>query len=511
ATINTGANSLNAGSYSDTVTFTNTTNGIGNTTRSVGLTVAPVQVAVTLGNLNQTYDGNPKPISVTTSPAGITHSVAYTPSGVPVNAGTYPVTATVTAPNRTGSASGSLVIAKAGQSITFASLNPLGDDQPPFDPGATASSGLPVSYSSSNTEVATVSGTTVTIVGPGTTEITASQAGDSNREAAAPVKRTLTVFQTNVAEAVIYEPFDDSDPTLTGNTAGRGISGTWFGNAAVTAGTLGFGSLPLGSSGKATISDQNGFASVGPTLTNSGLLDDGATLWFSVIVETGGDIATNGDLGFALGTDPTTSGNSLPIANGGTALGFTFKDNQLRASRWTSTLTRSGTNSNNGASPAAKYLVVGRITWGATSDLIEIYMPATDLGIGAVVSSFSADVAQSLFDTVSFSSKAATPAHHFDEIRFGASYESVIGIGVPGTVNHFAISSIPSPQTVDTPISGITVTARDSSNATVTGFSGTVTFGGTGGFTGTSASFTAGVLSGVSVTPQVAGSDLTLT
>jgi len=39
--INSGANSLTAGSYSDTVTFTNTTNGTGNTTRSVSLTVAP--------------------------------------------------------------------------------------------------------------------------------------------------------------------------------------------------------------------------------------------------------------------------------------------------------------------------------------------------------------------------------------------------------------------------------------------------------------------------------------
>lgn len=40
ATINSGANSLAAGSYNDTVTFTNTTNGTGNTTRSVALSVS---------------------------------------------------------------------------------------------------------------------------------------------------------------------------------------------------------------------------------------------------------------------------------------------------------------------------------------------------------------------------------------------------------------------------------------------------------------------------------------
>lgn len=48
--INSGANSLAAGSYSDTVTFTNTTNGGGNTTRAVNLSViAPGGMLVTPG------------------------------------------------------------------------------------------------------------------------------------------------------------------------------------------------------------------------------------------------------------------------------------------------------------------------------------------------------------------------------------------------------------------------------------------------------------------------------
>ncbi len=83
--------------------------------------------------------------------------------------------------------------------------------------------------------------------------------------------------------------------------------------------------------------------------------------------------------------------------------------------------------------------------------------------------------------------------------------------GGPGPVDHFVISSIGSPQTVGTPITGITITAQDASNATATGFTGTVTFGGTGGFSGTSASFTLGELTGVSATPTVSGSNLTFT
>ena len=86
-----------------------------------------------------------------------------------------------------------------------------------------------------------------------------------------------------------------------------------------------------------------------------------------------------------------------------------------------------------------------------------------------------------------------------NELRLNITFT---GGGGPGPLDHFAISPISSPQTVGTPITGITLTARDASNATVTTFTGTVNFGGTGGFTGTSATFTAGVLSGVSVTPD---------
>ena len=83
--------------------------------------------------------------------------------------------------------------------------------------------------------------------------------------------------------------------------------------------------------------------------------------------------------------------------------------------------------------------------------------------------------------------------------------------GGPGPLDHFAISAISSPQTVGTPITGITLTAKDASNVTVTSFTGTVNFGGTGGFSGTSGTFTLGELTGVSVTPTIAGSGLTFT
>jgi ELWxxDGT repeat protein len=80
------------------------------------------------------------------------------------------------------------------QTITFETL-PTGKraNAAPFLIIANSTSGLPVSFTSSNTEVATISGNTVTVVSAGETEITATQAGDNTYAAATPVTQTLVV------------------------------------------------------------------------------------------------------------------------------------------------------------------------------------------------------------------------------------------------------------------------------------------------------------------------------
>jgi sugar lactone lactonase YvrE len=68
---------------------------------------------VALGNLSAMYDGQPKPLSVTTTPPGLPVSVTYNGSPTPPTAsGSYAVVATVTDSNYTGSASGTLTIAR---------------------------------------------------------------------------------------------------------------------------------------------------------------------------------------------------------------------------------------------------------------------------------------------------------------------------------------------------------------------------------------------------------------
>lgn len=161
---------------------------------TASVTVTPAPASVVLSNLNQTYDANPKPVTVTTTPTPLAHAVTYdTLPDVPTNTGTYLVEANITDPNYQGSASGSLVISKATQTITFAPLAAVTFGDAPFALSASASSGLTVSYASSNPSVATVSGNTVTIVGAGDTTITASQAGDTNHEPATDVPQLLTI------------------------------------------------------------------------------------------------------------------------------------------------------------------------------------------------------------------------------------------------------------------------------------------------------------------------------
>jgi fibronectin-binding autotransporter adhesin len=196
ATINGSASSQAIGTYYDTITFTNTTNNVGDTTRGVGLNVNGLPAQVTLSNLNQIYNnGTPISVGVTTNPPSLAHSITYDGlTNEPTTAGSYDIVATVTDPDYSGTATGTLVIAKAAQTINFAALDPIGNNITTLALTATASSGLPVSYTSSDSSIATVSGNTLTIVGIGTTTITASQPGDNNYEAAADIQRTLEVI-----------------------------------------------------------------------------------------------------------------------------------------------------------------------------------------------------------------------------------------------------------------------------------------------------------------------------
>ena len=112
-----------------------------------------------------------------------------------------------------------LVVNKANQTITFTSLLDKNDTAGTFLLDATATSGLTVSYSSSNTSVVSVSGNIATVIAPGTTIITASQEGNDNYNAASIVPQSQTIINTQLTNQTItfgtLSPVTYGDGTFT--------------------------------------------------------------------------------------------------------------------------------------------------------------------------------------------------------------------------------------------------------------------------------------------------------
>src|SRR5215831_12956426 len=226
------ANSIAGGPYNVTATQASVS-----TSAVFALTNTAATAQVTLDNLVQTFDGNPKSVSVTTNPAGLNIAVTYDGSATaPTNAGSYAVTATVTEANFIGQANGSLIIQPATQQITFGALpnRTVGDAD--FNVIATASSNLPVSFSASGN--CSVAGTQAQITGGGACTITASQDGNANYRPATPVSRAFTIARLNqqiTFNALPDKKFGDDDFVVSASTPSKlAVSFSAGGNCSVT-------------------------------------------------------------------------------------------------------------------------------------------------------------------------------------------------------------------------------------------------------------------------------------
>jgi YVTN family beta-propeller protein len=102
------------------------------------------------------------------------------------------------------SVSRTISLTKATQTITFAPPSSLTSAQFPYTLTATASSGLPVTVTSSTTGVCTVSGFTLTLVRSGRCSLAANQPGDSNYGGARSVTRSITI--TKVPQTITFAP-----------------------------------------------------------------------------------------------------------------------------------------------------------------------------------------------------------------------------------------------------------------------------------------------------------------
>ena len=90
------------------------------TYNAANFTINKAPVMVGLSNMTQTYTGSPLAPTVTTTPSGISYSLVGAPG---TNAGSYPVTATVTDPNYSGSAMGMFVIDRYPLTVSATGVN----------------------------------------------------------------------------------------------------------------------------------------------------------------------------------------------------------------------------------------------------------------------------------------------------------------------------------------------------------------------------------------------------
>ncbi|MFD2602111.1 YDG domain-containing protein, partial [Flavobacterium suzhouense] len=297
----------------------------------------------TAGNYSYTLTGSPAPtVSATLNPSGslpsgltlnTTNNQINVASNSPV--GVYDIILSATNSQGTDTHNVSLTVNKADQTITFSNITKNYGDAD-FNLTATGgSSGEPIAYVSSNPAVATIVGSTVTIVGAGTVNITASQAGNANYNAANDVVRTLTVNKENQTISNfndITKTYGDVDFSLTatGGASGEPVTYTSSDNnvATITGNTvtiIGAGTTTITASQAGN--DNYNAASLAHTLT---VAKAGQSIIFSDITKTYGDsdftlAATGGASGETVTyvssnvLVATISGNTVTIVGNGTA------------------------------------------------------------------------------------------------------------------------------------------------------------------------------------------------
>lgn len=224
------------------------TNGVGTGTGTLTLDINPGSQSITFNPLTPvTYGTLPFTLNATGGASGnpVTY-ISSNPFVATVSGNVVTITgggsADITASqagnsdyNPAPDVTRTLVVNPASQTITFGPLAPVYTTDPPFNLNATGgNSGNPVTYFSSNTNVATILGNTVTIVGAGTTVITASQAGNANYLAAPDVNQTLLVNIAGLIPQVITfnalpaATYGDAPITLTatGGASGNPVTYT---------------------------------------------------------------------------------------------------------------------------------------------------------------------------------------------------------------------------------------------------------------------------------------------
>ncbi len=125
-----------------------------------------------------------------------------------------------------------LTVVESNHQFTFDAIPNKQYRDPDFRLVAGSASGNPISFTSSDENVATVTKNWVTIVGAGITTITATIVNDSNFDPASPIQQTLTVLKED--QVIQFDPigthYVDAAPYSLSYMNASGLPVTFFGN-----------------------------------------------------------------------------------------------------------------------------------------------------------------------------------------------------------------------------------------------------------------------------------------
>jgi len=364
----------------------------------------------TIFNYATIASGTPTSYAATGLPSGLSiNTTTGIISGTPTTVGSGNVTLSAT--NATGTDIKTLVITvgQGTQAITFGALasKTFGDGS--FTLNGTSSSGLTLAYSSSNPAVATISGNTVTIIGAGSTSITATQAGTTNYSAAADVIQTLTVNKasqiisfgslpskfvsdaaftlsasTTSSLAVSFSSSNESVVTISGNT----VTIIGIGTATVTASQSGNANYDAAAN---VTQDQ---IIVSASLTNQ-------TITFGTL-----NAVTYGDASFSLNATGGDSGNAVTFTSSDSSIASISGNvvSIVKPGTVTITASQAGNSSYNTAPSVTQNLIVNQKS--LTVSNVIITDKTYDGSLVAIISSATLNGIVGTNDDVSLSNAA---------------------------------------------------------------------------------------------------------
>jgi hypothetical protein len=344
------------------------------------LTVNKANQTITFGTFATKTYGDAAITLPTTSSAGLTISYSSNNTAVAsVSGNTLTInkagTATITASQSgntnyaaASSVSQDITIQKASQSIVWSNIPNKTFGDAAFTLPTTTDKGLTISYLSADVNIATVSGNTVTIKAAGTVNITASQVGNENYNAASSV--TLPLSVSKAAQTITFADlpactYGGVPLTLTA-TSSSGLTVTYESsdyNVATPSGNT----LTIGNAGQcyitASVAGNANYLTGTPVQKLLTVNKASQTVTFDVIAD-----KTYGDAAFSLSASATTSlpvtfSSSVPtklIISGATAT-------IAGAGSYTITATQAG-NSNYNSATATRTFTVNKAALIVTAD-----------------------------------------------------------------------------------------------------------------------------------------------